>query len=250
MLMMVNYHNFEFMTRPVRNERGRFMKYDLLLVDNDGTLMDFDASEKIALRLAMEAQGVAYDDARQARYSEINRRVWEAYERRETTQAALQVDRFRLFLEALGSDADFERMAKDFMLELSRRCDEIEGAYDFVREAAARVPVVVITNGVSFVQHSRFSLSRMTPFFRAIVISGDEGVAKPDPQFIDRALARIDTVDKSRALILGDSLTSDIAAANASGVAGCWFNPHGKRNTTAFTPDYEIRSLKEALEWL
>ena len=136
------------------------------------------------------------------------------------------------------------------MLELSRRCDEIEGAYDFVREAAARVPVLVITNGVSFVQHSRFSLSRMTPFFRAIVISGDEGVAKPDPRFIDRALARIDTVDKSRALILGDSLTSDIAAANASGVAGCWFNPHGKRNTTAFTPDYEIRSLKEALEWL
>ena len=86
--------------------------------------------------------------------------------------------------------------------------------------------------------------------YGAIVVSGDEGVAKPDPRFIDRALARIDTVDKSRALILGDSLTSDIAAANASGVAGCWFNPHGKRNTTAFTPDYEIRSLKEALEWL
>lgn len=225
------------------------MKYDLLLVDNDGTLMDFDASEKLALRLAMEAQGVAYDDARQARYSEINRLLWEAYERRETTQAALQVDRFRLFLEALGSDADFERMAKDFMLELSRRCDEIEGAYDFVREAAARVPVVVITNGVSFVQHSRFSLSRMTSFFRAVVVSGDEGVAKPDPQFIDCALARV-KIDRSRALILGDSLTSDIAAANASGVAGCWFNPRGKRNTTAFTPDYEIRSLKEALEWL
>lgn len=225
------------------------MKYDLLLVDNDGTLMDFDASEKIALRLAMQAQGVAYDDARQARYSEINRLLWEAYERRETTQEALQVDRFRLFLQALGSGADFERMAKDFMLELSRRCDEIEGAYDFVREAAARVPVVVITNGVSFVQHSRFALSRMTPFFREIVISGDEGVAKPDPRFIDRALARVH-IDGSRALILGDSLTSDIAAANASGVAGCWFNPRGKRNTTAFTPDYEIRSLKEALEWL
>ena len=140
-------------------------------------------------------------------------------------------------------------MSEDFLAALSQRCDEIDGAYDFLREAAARVPVVMITNGISAVQRSRFARSRLTPFFREIVVSEEIGAAKPAPRFIETALARVNA-DPARALILGDSLTSDIAAANASHVAGCWFNPKGKKNTTAFSPDYEIRTLKEALEWL
>lgn len=224
------------------------MKYNVLLADNDGTLMDFDASERVALKEAMDRQGVRLDEAREKLYSEINARLWEAFERRETTQAALRVDRFRIFLKEIKSPADAERMSEDFLAALSLRCDEIDGAYDFLREAAARVPVVMITNGISAVQRSRFARSRLTPFFREIVVSEEIGAAKPDPRFIETALARVNA-DPARALILGDSLTSDIAAANASHVAGCWFNPKGKKNTTA-SPDYEIRTLKEALEWL
>ena len=225
------------------------MKYNVLLADNDGTLLDFDASERVALKEAMDRQGVRLDEAREKLYSEINARLWEAFERRETTQAALRVDRFRIFLKEIKSLADAERMSEDFLAALSLRCDEIDGAYDFLREAAARVPVVMITNGISAVQRSRFARSRLTPFFREIVVSEEIGAAKPDPRFIETALARVNA-DPARALILGDSLTSDIAAANASHVAGCWFNPKGKKNTTAFSPDYEIRTLKEALEWL
>ena len=225
------------------------MKYNVLLADNDGTLMDFDASERVALKEAMDRQGVRLDEAREKLYSEINARLWEAFERRETTQAALRVDRFRIFLKEIKSPADAERMSEDFLAALSLRCDEIDGAYDFLREAAARVPVVMITNGISAVQRSRFARSRLTPFFLEIVVSEEIGAAKPDPRFIETALARVNA-DPARALILGDSLTSDIAAANASHVAGCWFNPKGKKNTTAFSPDYEIRTLKEALEWL
>lgn len=225
------------------------MKYNVLLADNDGTLMDFDASERVALKEAMDRQGVRLDEVREKLYSEINARLWEAFERRETTQAALRVDRFRIFLKEIKSPADAERMSEDFLAALSLRCDEIDGAYDFLREAAARVPVVMITNGISAVQRSRFARSRLMPFFREIVVSEEIGAAKPDPRFIETALARVNA-DPARALILGDSLTSDIAAANASHVAGCWFNPKGKKNTTAFSPDYEIRTLKEALEWL
>ena len=225
------------------------MKYNVLLADNDGTLMDFDASERVALKEAMDRQGVRLDEARVDFGIQLFARLWEAFERRETTQAALRVDRFRIFLKEIKSPADAERMSEDFLAALSLRCDEIDGAYDFLREAAARVPVVMITNGISAVQRSRFARSRLTPFFREIVVSEEIGAAKPDPRFIETALARVNA-DPARALILGDSLTSDIAAANASHVAGCWFNPKGKKNTTAFSPDYEIRTLKEALEWL
>lgn len=225
------------------------MKYDVLLSDNDGTLMDFDHSERIALEAAMAAHGIALDDALAARYSAINLSLWEALERGETTQAALKVDRFRVFLEEIGSDASPDRLSDDFMAALSERADEMRGAYEFLREASRRVPVYVVTNGIASVQRSRFARSRLSRFFSGVVISGEIGVAKPDPRFVKRAL-EMAGVPEARALLLGDSLTSDIAAANASGVDGCWFNPNRRENRTAYRPRYEVRALEEVLAWL
>ena len=51
--------------------------------------------------------------------------------------------------------------------------------------------------------------------------------------------------DARRALMLGDSLSSDIAAAANAGVDACWFNPHGKTNDKGLPVRYEIRSLDE-----
>lgn len=224
-------------------------KYDVLLADNDGTLMDFDCSERIALASAFEKHGIELTQAREARYSEINRLLWEAFERKETTQEALRVDRFRIFLEEIGSDVNPVSLSDVFLDELSKRADEVEGAYEFLQEAVKRVPVIIVTNGIPSVQRSRFAVSRMTPLFTGVVISGEIGVAKPDPRFVEHAL-RLAGVSKDRALLLGDSLTSDVAAANAAGVDGCWFNPKGKKNNSPFKPDYEVRTLKEVLTWL
>ena len=225
------------------------MRYDVLLADNDGTLMDFDRSERIALRSALAAHGIVLSEAMQRRYAQINQQLWEAFERKETTQEKLRVDRFRIFLKEIGGGVDAQSLSQSFLDELSQRADEIEGAYDFLREASARVPVIIVTNGISSVQRSRFARSRLTPFFSNVVISGEIGVAKPDPAFVAYAL-RLAGVSRERALLLGDSLTSDMAAAEAAGVDGCWFNPRGKSNGTACRPKYEVRSLKEVLTWL
>ena len=104
------------------------MRYDVLLADNDGTLMDFDRSERIALRNALAAHGIALSEAMQRRYAQINQQLWEAFERKETTQEALRVDRFRIFLEEIGSAADAQSLSHSFLDELSQRADEIAGA--------------------------------------------------------------------------------------------------------------------------
>ena len=83
-----------------------------------------------------------------------------------------------------------------------------------------------------------------------MVISEEVGAAKPDPRMIEEALQMVRCGDKSRALMLGDSLTSDIAGAVNAGVDSCWFNPHGKENTTAIRPTYEVRSLEQVDELL
>ena len=50
------------------------------------------------------------------------------------------------------------------------------------------------------------------------------------------------------AIIVGDSLTSDILGGYNAQIATCWFNLRGKENQTSIQPDYEIKSLKELID--
>ena len=56
--------------------------------------------------------------------------------------------------------------------------------------------------------------------------------------------------DKARALMLGDSLSSDIAAAANAKVDACWYNPKEKELSNEYTVDYEITDLHQVYEIL
>lgn len=77
------------------------MRYRYLLCDNDNTLMDFDAAERGALEQAARMMALPFDEDVLRLYHTINRAQWAAYERGETTQDRLRVERFRLLLGAL-----------------------------------------------------------------------------------------------------------------------------------------------------
>lgn len=49
-------------------------------------------------------------------------------------------------------------------------------------------------------------------------------------------------------LIIGDSLTSDIAFAQHAGIKSIWVNRLGEENHTQFQPTYEIASLLDAIQ--
>lgn len=224
-------------------------KYDLLLADADGTILDFSAAEDKALYAACAAMEIEIDAAQAQQYKQINEALWRAFERREVTQEALKKLRFSQFFDWLGVQRDVDAMADAFVAALSLQTDEIDGARAFMREAAARVPVVIVTNGIASVQRSRFALSPLQQYVSGHVISGELGFAKPDPRMIEAGLA-IANVPANRALMLGDAPSSDIAVANAAGVDSCWYNPDGRENPTAHRPTYEVRSLDEVLQWL
>lgn len=224
-------------------------RYDLLLADADDTLLDFAAAEDKALNAACAAAGLMITPEQAARYKEINAALWQAFARREVTQDALKVLRFERFLAEIGFAHDPRDLAARFVEALALQTDEMDGAYDFLRAASARVPVVIVTNGIASVQRGRFGSSRLNAFLSGHVISGEVGFSKPDPRIFDRALEGRG-VPKARALMLGDDLNSDIAGAIAAGIDCCWFNPAGRENRTQHTPTYIIKRLEEALSWL
>jgi 2-haloacid dehalogenase len=69
-------------------------------------------------------------------------------------------------------------------------------------------------------------------------------------EFFDYVFARISNFDPQQALIIGDSLSSDIKGGQLAGMDTCWFNPMGQENDTDIIPTYEIRKLQELYQIL
>ena len=221
------------------------MGYRYLLADNDMTLMDFRRAEAAAFRETAEAFALPEPDALYARYHRINREVWEAFERGELTQDRLKVLRFeRLLAEAGIGGPGGEALSLAYEDRLSRHGEAMPGAADFLTHLkAAGMKIALVTNGISRIQRGRLAVCGFAPLLDAVVISAEAGTAKPDPRLVEIALERLGCPDRRQAVLLGDSLTADIAAAAAAGIDCIWLNPEGRRDPRA---RWTARSLAEA----
>lgn len=194
------------------------MRYQVLLSDADGTLFDFKAGEKNAIASTFTRFGVPVTEENVSLYHRVNDAQWKKLERGETTQQKLRLDRFVEFLALSGCKADAQQMCDIFVAELGQQRILLPGAEDFCRRVSERMPIYLITNGISAVQRSRFTDCVLTPYIQGLVISEEIGHAKPHPAMIFKAMEMAGVSDPSKAVVFGDSITADIAAANNAGV--------------------------------
>jgi len=224
------------------------MRYQYLLIDNDNTIMDFNAAEKKALRDVLIANGLPHDDATCHLYHEINDAQWKALERGETTQAILKVERYRQLLTHLGrTDLSAEAIAAEYEKNLANHPDLLPGAEEFIRAIHGKMKIALVSNGVSAIQRGRLSRCPLTPLFDAIVVSEEIGAAKPDPKPLLVAMEQLGCTDKSQTVMMGDSLSADISAANNAGVDSIFFSLKGKTSDAA---TYTVFNHEEALKLL
>ena len=219
-------------------------RYDVLLCDADNTIFDFDKAEELAFDDACAFAGVENTPENFAAYSRINKALWKLLEQGGITQKELRVRRFAEFTEAIGRpDIDAPAMAMAFVESLGSQSVPIDGAVEAVARWSRILPVIIVTNGIARVQHGRMDKSAVKPLIAGMVISEEVGVAKPDPKMLYMGMEMAGVTDKTRALMLGDSLSSDIAAAANAGIDACWYNPGWAENTKGLPVAYEIRSL-------
>lgn len=224
------------------------MRYHYLLVDNDNTLMDFNAAERKSLLETLTEAGLPADDAVCGLYHEINDALWKALERGETTQPQLKVERFARLLARLGrTDESPEELAAAYAGHLSTHGDVLPGAEAFLTALHGRMKIALVSNGISAIQHGRLSRCAFAPLLDAVIISEEVGAAKPDPRMVELALDRLGCADKADAVLMGDSLTADIPAAVNAGVDSIYFSLHGRKSETA---TYTVHSYAEALQIL
>ena len=222
---------------------------DTVLIDLDDTLLDFKADERWAISTTLTQLGIEPSEDNIALYSRINDSCWKMLERGEIKLEELLFERFAMLFNALGIKGDKVHAKNYYERQLSRGGHLIEGAVELLKELKGKYRLCLVSNGEPRVQRARMNASRLVGYFDDIFISAEVGYTKPDERFFDIVFERTGAV-KERAIIVGDSLTSDIKGGEVYGILTCHFNPQGKEITGEFHPDYTIRSLGELPELL
>lgn len=219
--------------------------YKYLLFDADNTLFDFNRCEFEAFKLMITETPLQYSRELYEKYHLINDGLWKDLEKGLTTRDELKVFRYKRLLESQGIyDGDYVKMARTYENYLGKQCFEIDGAFELLEKLYGEYEIYVITNGITAIQNDRFSRSRLTKYIKKIYISEQMGVSKPSTAFFEKVLSDIGDCDKSKYLVIGDSLTSDIDGAIASGLDSCWFNLFGGESAGRM-PVYTINDLSE-----
>ena len=217
----------------------------IVLLDLDNTILDFNKAEHRALRRALTVQGLSFDDEIAALYHQINMRHWEMLEDGILTRAEVLVQRYEALFRELGVQADAERTQGLYETYLAEGHWFMPGAEEMLRSLAGNCRLFICSNGVKRVQDGRIGSAGIARFFEKIFISENMGANKPERRFFELCFREIPGFERARAIILGDSLSSDIRGGINAGILTCWYNPSGKENTGPIKADYEIRDLGE-----
>ena len=209
-------------------------KITTILWDVDGTLLDFLAAEKAAIRsLFQEYQLGECSDEQIRRYSVINRSYWERLERGEISKPEVLVGRFRSFFEKEGIDPSIApEFNEKYQLRLGDTIVFRDDSLNIVRSLQGKVRQYVVSNGTVKAQTKKLDRSGLGVLMDGVFLSEQLGVEKPNVGFFDQVFEAIGPVDKKQVMIVGDSLTSDIAGGERAGIVTCWYNPGGHQDRT------------------
>ena len=221
-------------------------KIKYVFLDLDDTLFDFHKSEGEALSKTLTSLGIEPTVENLALYSRINRSQWESLERGEVTRDVLLVRRFEILFLELGIKGKEPKEAQRlYEGNLCREYHYLPGAIELIEALLGNYKLYLASNGTAVVQDSRIALSGIGKYFDGIFISERIGYNKPSKEFFDGCFATIKDFSKDEAIIIGDSLTSDILGGINAGIKTCLYNPKRKPNNTGTVPDYEVAALAE-----
>ena len=226
---------------------GIMAKYKYLLWDIDGTILNFELAERAAIRSLFERFKLGdCSDEMLMYYSQINKRYWQLMESGKIKKDKMLVERFIEFFSNKGINADIAaEFNKEYQIAL---CDTIvfnDDAIDIIKHQKKTCKIIIVTNGTEVVQEKKLERSGLNDIVDNVFISELVGFEKPNIKFFEKVILEVGIKDLKEALIIGDSLTSDIQGGHNIGIDTCWYNPKNEENITLLSPTYTIRNLHE-----
>lgn len=222
------------------------MSYELLLMDADGTLFDFEKAESHALeKLFGKYKFNESNNVLLEKYKRINTQLWDDLEFGKITSAELKVERFKRLFTECKVDTDFCEVSKQYVEFLSEGNFLLDGAEEICQYLSKKYTLAIITNGITEVQYARFESSPLVKYINHLIVSGEAGSQKPSPEIFEYTFNKLGFSDKKSSIIIGDSLSSDIQGGINFGIDTCWYNPGNVKNDKNLPVTMEIHDLYE-----
>lgn len=206
-------------------------------IDVDNTLLDFDAYVYETMQ-----QGFRKFSLRQFEpwmidvFHAENNKLWHALEDGSLTFAELQKIRWNTIFDKLGIEFDGVVFETYFRDQLRESAVPVAGAYELL-EALKKsgACLCVASNGPYEQQMNRLRLAGMTAYFDYFFISEDIGFSKPAEEFFKESFRRLNAgkaaeemIRPEECVMVGDSLTSDMAGGRSCGMHTVFFS-RGKK---------------------
>ena len=217
---------------------------EYLFLDLDDTILDFTKAERIAISKTIGDFGLEPTEEVLHRYHLINKWHWEQLELGNMTRQQVLEGRFEVLFGELGVSVDAAQVARNYMENLSVGHYFLPGAEEATEALSKKYRLYIASNGTASVQQGRMTSANLYRFFEKVFISQEIGHNKPAKEFFEGCFAQIPGFDPARAVMVGDSLTSDIKGGINAGLTTVWVNPEHK-NAGAICPDYEIESITQ-----
>jgi 2-haloacid dehalogenase len=216
--------------------------YEIILFDLDNTLFDLEMDKKIAYNEAIKSIGYNIDDKMYKKYCEIESFLWQVFDDCMISLEELLIRRHERFFQVYDIDCKPEKFEKILATKFQETGTVIDGVIDILKNLKSYYSLVVASNG-SKEQYQRLKNSGLINYFDQIFLSEEIGCSKPKLEFYQNIFDNLKVYDKSKYLMVGDSIETDILGGIKADIDTCWYNPKKKTKSLKINSTYEIREI-------
>lgn len=231
------------------------MKYPIILLDIDGTLINFSETYNAAIAETLAYGGHDSDCESIKQYYVYNDDTWFGLNLDNVDDPYICKNYHPLYHKYLldsnesaraqmGLNKSSEELTECFINALGKNASPNANTVEVCKKLSATHTLCIASNGLTALQMSK--LTAFNPYISHYFISEDLDCIKPESKYFQCILHKLQC-RPSDCIMVGDSLKNDISGANKSGIASCYYNPFGQNNSTGIIPTYEIRDFAELL---
>lgn len=226
----------------------------VIFIDIDNTLLDFDAYIRQTMAEGFAHFGLRpYEPYMEEVFHRENGKLWHQIEAGTLTFRELEQIRWNNVFRALQIDFDGPVFEKYFRAALYDSAIPVDGAMELLRALHGSYSLAVASNGPYQQQLHRLELAGMKPYFDWFFVSEKLGVSKPAAAFFDGAFSELNKgretpVRPADCVIIGDSLTSDMAGGRGYGMRTCYFRRPGAPESRDVS--WQVSDLRQIPELL
>lgn len=185
--------------------------YDIILMDLDNTILDFNTAEKDSFKKVIEEIGLNYTDDLLRKYQKINKTLGYSLEQGKISKEIIFNTRFNELMKLYDIQVDGKEIERKYRFYLDNSSALIPNAEStLIKLKAMGKRIYSASNRVYSTQVRRLSNADIIDLFDGHFISDIIKHEKPSPYFFDSCVENLPGINKSSILMVGDSPTSDV----------------------------------------